>query len=194
MNVFDNQQQYAEEIFSKRTVGGEHIAKKTFEKCTFEKCRFLECVFTGCKFVDCTFKHSMVSAVKFVDCSFLETSFSDSKVIGVDWTKAAHLRALSFSTCDITLSNFSFLKLPSFVLTDCIAKEVSFLEADCTKANMEGTDFEGCIFSNTNLTSANFKRAFNYSIDFKNNTIKKATFSLPEAAALLRGLDIIIEE
>ncbi len=193
MSGFDDRQQFTEETFSKVTVGGENIAGKTFEKCAFEKCRILESVFTGCKFVDCTFKNSMLSAVKFVDCSFLETSFTECKAIGVDWTKATNLRALSFSKCDVTLSNFSFLKLPSFSLTDCVAKEVSFLESDCTKADMHGTDFDGCVFSNTNLTSANLKGAFNYAIDFNNNVIKKAAFSLPEAASLLRGLDIVIE-
>lgn len=193
MTAFDEQQQYTEKTFSKLTVGGENVAGKTFEKCAFEKCRILESVFTGCKFVDCAFKNSMLSAVKFVDCSFLETSFTECKAIGIDWTKATNLRALSFAKCDVTLSNFSFLKLPSFALTDCVAKEVSFLEADCTKADMHGTDFDGCVFSNTNLTGANLKRAANYAIDFKNNAIKKAAFSLPEAASLLRGLDIVVE-
>jgi fluoroquinolone resistance protein len=194
MGAFDERQQFSDETFSRLTVGGENIAGKIFEKCAFEKCRFLECVFTGCKFVDCTFANSMLSAVKFVDCSFLETSFADSKVIGTDWTKAANLRALAFSKCDVTLSNFSFLKLPSFSLTDCMAKEASFLEADCANANMEGTDFESCTFLKTNLTGANFKRAFNYSIDFNYNVLKKAKFSMPEAASLLQGLDIVIEE
>lgn len=193
MGAFDDRQQFSDEIFSRLTVGGENVAGKIFEKCTFEKCRLLECVFTGCKFVDCTFTNSMLSAVKFVDCSFLETSFSDSKAIGIDWTKAANLRGLNFSKCDVTLSNFAFLKLPGFVLKDSTAKEASFLEADCTNANMEGSDFESCTFSHTNLTGADFRHAFNYSIDFNHNVLKKTKFSMPEAASLLQGLDILIE-
>jgi len=50
------------------------------------------------------------------------------------------------------------------------------------------------VFNKTNLTGASLKRSFNYSIDFNYNIIKKAAFSLPEAATLLQGLDIVVEE
>jgi hypothetical protein len=43
------------------------------------------------------------------------------------------------------------------------------------------------------LTKADFRKAFNYGIDFKFNNLKKAKFSLPEAIALLTSLDIILD-
>ena len=86
------------------------------------------------------------------------------------------------------------MKVPNLVLKNSIAKEVDFMEADCSDANFEGTDFEKSKFHQTNLTKANFNNAFNYAIDFNNNTLKGAKFSMPEAVSLLRGLDIVLKD
>jgi uncharacterized protein YjbI with pentapeptide repeats len=78
-------------------------------------------------------------------------------------------------------------------VTNCTAKETDFTEADISEGNFEGTDFEGTRFLKTKLMKANFKNARNYSIDIRNNTIKGAQFSFPEAMSLLNGLEITID-
>jgi len=127
MGVFDKKQRFEDEKFSRISVSSETIAGKEFEKCAFDKCTFLECTFANCKFIDCSISNTMMSAAKFVGCSVMETSFADSKVTGMDWTKSANVRGLRFVKCDVSLSNFSFMKLPGFALEHCVAKEVSFL-------------------------------------------------------------------
>jgi uncharacterized protein YjbI with pentapeptide repeats len=78
-------------------------------------------------------------------------------------------------------------------MTDCEVKDADFAEADLSNGDFKNTDFEKTRFFKTNLSGADFKGARNYSIDARNNTLKKTRFSYPEVLTLLNSLDIIIE-
>lgn len=190
--VTDKTDSHYKETFSGLTLTNEKIKDKEFEDCIFEKCIFIECEFNVCRFLDCNFSGCSISANKPFNSQFTNIVFKDSKIMGFDWTKARNVRLLSFERCDISYSNFSYLKLPELKLIDCIAHEVNFNETDLTSGVFTKTDFSNSIFSSTNLTKADFRKAFNYGIDFNFNTLKKAKFSLPEAMSLLTSLDIIL--
>jgi uncharacterized protein YjbI with pentapeptide repeats len=123
----------------------------------------------------------------------VDSSFSGSKVIGLDWTKAQHIEGISFDNCQLNYSNFRMLKLKKLKMTGCEAKEADFTEADLSAGDFSNTDFEKSIFFKTNLNAADFTGARNYYIDARVNTLKKAKFSLPEALSLLDGLGVVIE-
>ncbi|MFH0773368.1 MAG: pentapeptide repeat-containing protein [bacterium] len=185
---------FYKETFTGITLTSQKIKNKEFENCTFEKCIFIECVFDTCRFIDSSFSGCSISANKPYNSQFINISFEDSKIMGFDWTKAKSIRLLSFKRCDISYSNFSYIKLPDLKIVECAAKEVNFNEADLTNGIFTKTDFSKSVFSSTNLTKADFRKAFNYCIDFTFNTVKKAKFSLPEATSLLRSLDIVLKE
>jgi uncharacterized protein YjbI with pentapeptide repeats len=131
--------------------------------------------------------------------AFSVTRFEDSKVIGVDWTRAdwAATRLgdpIGFSRCAINHSTFIGLRLPGIQITGCSAVNVDFREADLSKANFAGTDLSDSLFSNTNLTEADLSCARNYRIAPGQNTLKQAKFSFPEAISLLYSLDIVLTE
>jgi uncharacterized protein YjbI with pentapeptide repeats len=84
--------------------------------------------------------------------------------------------------------------MKSVILRKCIAREASFEEADLTGADCQETDFSGSRFNLTNLTEADFRGAFNYTISPPDNTLKKTKFSLPEAMSLLHALDIVLTD
>ncbi len=186
-------QNYFQEKISGLTDDGGKIQNIEFENCIFEKCIFIECIFDNCRFIDCEFSGCSISAGKPINSSFINIKFKDSKIMGMDWTKAKNARFLEFENCDISYSNFSFLKLPRLKLIKCISQEVNFCESDLSEAIFTNTDFSKSIFLNTNLTKADFRSAYNYGIDIHANKLKKAKFSLPEAASLLKSLDIEIE-
>jgi len=184
---------YYQEKFEKISSNSETISETEFEECEFSQCSFIDCKFEKCKFINCKFEECVISATKLTDSRFVDVEFKNSKVIGIDWTKAQHMQEVSFETCQLNYSNFRLLKLPKLKMTDCEIKETEFIEADLSEGNFTGTDFERSIFSKTNLFKANFKGAKNYYIDTKNNNIKKARFSLPEALTLLDSLGVVIE-
>jgi fluoroquinolone resistance protein len=184
---------YCQEIFSKTMLSGATLKEVTFEECEFKDCSFFECKFEKCRFLSCKFDGAIISVIDPVNSRFVETSFTNSKVIGVDWSKAQYLREISFENCQINYSNFRLIKLPKIKIIACEAKETDFSGADLSEGNFTGTDFEKSIFSKTNLTGANFKGAKSYYIDARNNIVKKAHFLLPEALSLISALDVVID-
>ena len=166
-----------------------------FEDCTFTECNFSDAKFDQCKFIDCTFTKCNLSLVKIAYSQFNDVSFENSKVIGVDWTKAswpnlALFSPIKFEQCIISDCSFFALELKELVLDMCKVHDVDFREGDFTQSNFSGSDFANSLFSKTNLSSVNFIDAINYHLDINNNTITKAKFSRHEAVNLLESLDI----
>jgi fluoroquinolone resistance protein len=188
-----DQEIYFQEKFSKLALTKEVIPYRTFEECEFASCSFVDCRFEKCKFLNCKFTDCILSAVIPMDCRISDLKFLRCKVIGMDWTKTQKVEGLDFSECQLNYSNFKLVKLPKMRMVRCEAREVEFIEADLSEGDFKNTDFEKSRFFKTNLTGADFKDARNYSIDVKNNIIKKARFSLPEAMSLLDGLEIKLE-
>jgi fluoroquinolone resistance protein len=184
---------YYQEKFSKLILTREVFNSLVFEDCEFNGCSFIECKFETSKFLNCVFKECILSAVAPADCRFDEVKFEGCKVIGMDWTKAYKVSDLEFNQSQINYSNFRFLSLSKIKITHCEAKEVDFIETDLSGADFQDTNLEKSRFFKTNLTEANFRRATNYFIDVKNNTLKKTHFSMPEAMNLLKALDIILD-
>lgn len=89
---------------------------------------------------------------------------------------------------------FTNLTLTQEAVTAVTFEECTFAETNLTGANCTHTDFTDSRFIHANLTKADFRGARNYNIAANLNTLKQAKFSLPEAVALLHGLDIILED
>jgi fluoroquinolone resistance protein len=189
---FVKEEYYREEL-SGLALDKEVITSRLFEECRFSACSFVDCKFEKCRFLNCKFTSCILSAISPVDCRFIEVEFQQSKVIGIDWTRAARAEDLVFIGCQINYSNFKMLKLPKIKITGCEAKEVDFIETDLTGGDFRNTDFASSRFFKTNLSEADFRGAKNYFIDTRNNILKKARFSLPEVLTLLSSLDIVIE-
>ena len=138
------------------------------------------------------------------NCVFVSAQFKQSILVGIDWTQAAwsgmdqSLLSVDeppkFEGCVLNHSTFIGLDLNEFQCKDCQALDVDFREANLAKADFSGTDLTKTIFQKTNLSHADFSRARNYHIQPQKNTIKKAKFAMPEAIALLYGLDIVMVE
>lgn len=187
--------EYWSESFQQKNVSGEVISAKEFEGCTFTKCDFTEATFNRCNFVDCEFIDCNLSLVKFDYSRFSDVSFRGSKLIGINWTKAAWSRLIfsspvAFYTSILNDSSFFGLSLHDLVLQECKAHNLDFREGDFSHANFTYTDLTGSFFNNNNLSGADFSEALNYDINLYKNTLKNAKFSRFEAIRLLDCLDI----
>lgn len=198
--VSDSETEYTGQVFKRLKHNGEEIAGKEFYDCTFADGSFAEATFRKCRFVTCKFQACDLSLARIFGSSFRETIFENSKVIGVNWTDAAwgpkkgFMNSIGFVQCVINYSTFSGLSQPKLKISGCVAKDVDFADADLTQADFTRTDLADSRFFHTNLTEADFTGATHYAISATLNTLKKTKFSLPEAMALLYGLDIILTE
>jgi fluoroquinolone resistance protein len=194
MNL-ENHSEYFSKIFDSLDAAGESLTEITFENCIFQQCNFSDAQFYKCKFVDCVFTASNLSNIKVDYSKFFDSSFKESKLVGVDWSKADWPRfnftsPISFNECIINDSSFFRLCLNELVLEHCKAQDVDFRSGTFTKAKFSFTDFTNSLFMKTNLREADFSEAENYDINIFNNDIKAARFSRHEAVRLLNSVDI----
>jgi uncharacterized protein YjbI with pentapeptide repeats len=191
--------EYEDSVFEGLELAGEEVRDKEFAGCTFTGCSFLETRFTACRFVECAFVRCDLSLCRVTDCSFTDVTFVESRAIGVDWTEALWpalglFQRIGFERCAVSHSTFDGLLLRGIKMTNSVAHDVDFAEADLTEANFAGTDFKESRFLHTDLTRADLQGATNYAIAPALNVLSKTRFSLPEAMALLYGLDIILTQ
>jgi uncharacterized protein YjbI with pentapeptide repeats len=194
-----NSHEYEEQLFfgvaaSERTFEDVRFVTCTFRHSHFDHASFLRCRFNDCAFIDCRLDLMNVTGSRFTDARF-----TDCRMQGVDWTRAhwSSIRLpamLHFQRCLLNDSSFFGLHLEGMKAIECRAIGVDFTEADCVEADFSGSDFQDALFRKTRLAGANFTDAINYRIDIFNNDIRRARFCMPEAAALLHGLDIDLVE
>ncbi|WP_199100113.1 pentapeptide repeat-containing protein [Dyella sp. ASV21] len=189
---------YDDATFEDMQANGGTLDGIRFRDCRFVRCQFSEATLAQCRFSDCEFRECNLSLAKLTGSGFDGSRFSDCKMVGIDWTRAYWPRvrtakALAFHRCVLNDSSFFGLDLRECVLTECRAVDVDFTDANCEAADFQGSDLRDSVFARTRLVGANFLDAQSYRIDLFNNDIRRARFSLPEAVALLDGLDIELE-
>lgn len=191
------EKEHSDRLFEGLELKGKDVTSKVFYACVFRNCDLTGVSFKFCKFSDCRFESCNLSLVKVRGSLFAGTFFRNSKLVGVNWTEASWPKIklscpLQFDGCLLTDSTFLGLSLAGALITRCRAKEADFREADLSKADLSHTDFSGALFGRTNLAGANLDQARNYAIRPADNIIKGASFSMPEAMALLYCMDIKI--
>jgi uncharacterized protein YjbI with pentapeptide repeats len=197
--VFEDRAPHVQETFTALKHQGSRLVGIEFDGCTFDHCNFARAVLSDCRFTSCRFVACDLSAMQVIASRFRDLKVEKSKLLGIDWTKADGMddrrapTALSFSECILDLSSFFGLNLRGAVIERCSSREVNFTEADMRDAVCAGTDFDGATFHRTDLEGADLRGALNYAIDPRLNKVKGGRFSLPEAIALLRGLDVVID-
>jgi fluoroquinolone resistance protein len=173
---------------------GTSLADHAYINCTFHNCNFTECILWNTKFTSCTFKACNLSLLKLEGCRLQEVQFIDCKIVGAEFFKCEK-RFFSIQAIHSSLHycNFSGLTMKHTSFQESRLTECQFIDTNLTEANFTMSDLPGTLFHNSDLTKANFCGAKNYEIDVRNNKIKKAKFSFPEAIGLLHGFDIDIK-
>jgi fluoroquinolone resistance protein len=194
-SLMDSQAHYADLTFKAVQLEQGEFVSSEFHDCVFVRCRFAGTTFRLCRFVNCRFRRCDLNLVQVPNSTFSLVHFEDSTVIGVDWTQADWSSAglgdpLGFTNSAINHSTFIGLRLSGMSLTDSIARDVDFREADLSRSDFCGTDLAESMFLKTDLTKADLSTARNYQIDPGQNTLTGAKFSLPEAMSLLHSMDI----
>ncbi|MBU2864759.1 pentapeptide repeat-containing protein [Reinekea forsetii] len=189
--------EYFSETFVDEALSGETLSHIEFDGCTFKECDFSSAVFDHCKFIECEFVRCNLSVVQLKASRFMDVVFKESKVIGVDWTRAAWSNVqlaspVAFEHSVLNDSSFFGLYLAELSVEHCKANDVDFREGDFNEANFSGSDLSRCLFDGANLNGANFTDADHYYIDINNCKLKKAIFSRTEAVNLLESLDIVL--
>ncbi|MEZ0539946.1 pentapeptide repeat-containing protein [Fibrella arboris] len=165
----------------------------------YELCRFTGCDFTRSDlsnnvFYDCDFIDCQLSGVKLTKTALRDVRFRNCKAEGLHFEHCNDfLFAVSFDTCVLTKSSFYKQKIKHTTFKKSILHEVDFMGADLTGAEFDDCDLRRAAFEHTILEKADFRTAYNYSLDPELNRLAKAKFSLSGVAGLLVKYDIAID-
>jgi uncharacterized protein YjbI with pentapeptide repeats len=170
-----------------------------FEGLEFDSCAFRGCVFSGAalkrwRLLDCRFEDCELTAAKLTASRLRGVAFKNCRAGGVNWSGASSLDDLAFEHCVLDHGVFTGAKLPRFSAVDCRVREADFGDADLRGAVLTGSELSGSRFFGADLSSADLRGARGYFIDARGTKLKKARVSLPEAVALLAGIDVILED
>ena len=200
MNTIESNEEYFQQtfnkyIYSQKTAQALSLSDSEFEDCEFNDCDFSTAIFTRCKFVNCTFNRCNLSLMKVPYSQFFEVDFVDSKLVGIDWTRATWpsfnlCSELTFTRCILNDASFFGLSLNELKLEECKLYEVDFREGDFANSVMTYCDFTNSLFMRTNLKNVDFSESENFTINILQNTVSKAKFSRYAALTLLEELDI----
>jgi len=132
--------------------------------------------------------------VNLESCRLHDVEFYECKIVGGNFHKCEKMFFFfKAEGCILISCNFSDLAMKRFSFRNSRIKECHFLRTELVDGDFRMADLLGTTFHECKLARADFRGASNYSIDPKNNDIKEAKFSLPEAASLLDHFDIIID-
>jgi len=183
----------ADQRFDKIDFTVKPLSKGEYENCTFTACNLSACDLSSNSFIECTFTGCNLSTANIAGVAFRDVHLKDCKMLGLHFETCDHfLFSASFEHCVLNLSSFYKMNLKKQSFKHCSLQEVDFAEADLTAAVFDHCDLLKASFDRTILEKSDFRTATNYSINPNNNKIKKAKFSMPEAAGLLDVFDVVI--
>lgn len=180
--------------YSKKDFTREPLPKGEYDNCTFQDCDLSNCDLSGFSFTECRFADCNLSLAKVSGAAFKEVKFNSCKLMGVHFEHCnSFLFSIDFEGCILNLSSFYQLSLKRCKFRESSLQEVDFTESDLSGVALVNCDLSGAIFENTILEKADFRSAFNYSMDPEVNRMKKARFSLLGVRGLLGKYGIVVE-
>ncbi|MEZ8142950.1 pentapeptide repeat-containing protein [Enterovibrio sp. FF113] len=187
--------EYYDQTFDKLELASQTLESTEFEECEFRDCQLSESAFRRCKFINCTFTRCNLSLMKVNHSRFSDVTFSECKLVGVDWTfaewPAYRVDAdMTFSKCIMNDTSFFGLTLRGLNLKECKLHDADFREGDFTDSSMTYCDFTNSVFMRTNLQNADLTESTNVSLSVLDNNVNAAKFSRYEALYLLEALGI----
>ncbi len=111
--------EYNNKRFTDEQIGPDGLEASVFFECEFKNCSFQGAILRDCRFVDSAFLGSDLSLVEIPGSTFSNVHFEDSKIIGVNWSRANWTlpflkERISFSRSVLDHSTFLGLKLRRF--------------------------------------------------------------------------------
>ena len=169
-----------------------------FHDCVFDGCDLHEARLLGCRFVDTDLLSCDLGLVDVAGSAFLGVTIENAHVVGVNWSAASfdanHRLEVDFKDAVLNFARFEGLDLRGRRFEGCTIHEALFercalVDASFRRSDLAGTQFVGC-----DLGGADLRKARGYRIDVRSNAVAGLRAWMPEAAGLLHGTGVVLEE
>ena len=125
-----------------------------------------------------------------LNSSFRHCQFTQSKLVGLNWSTCHSISEVLFDECLLNFSSFMDVHAPNTTFKNSSLIDCEFLQSIFKNSTFGGSDLRGANFSKADLSGCNFELANHYLIDPTNTKIKGARFKLPEALSLFHALGV----
>jgi fluoroquinolone resistance protein len=184
-----------DQTFDKSDFTESRMSAEEYDNCIFNNCNFAGTDLSGIKLIDCEFNGCNLSLAKLGGTVLRDIKFRNCKMLGLRFDDCSDFgMSFSFEGCQLNHSSFYKTKIKKTIFKDCDLQEIDFTGADLTSAALNNCNLLNANFDGTLLEKADFRTAYNYSIDPEKNKLKKAKFSMAGIAGLLDKYDIEIEQ
>lgn len=185
---------FQDQVFEKTNFSVQPLAKGEYENCRFDNCEMAEADLSGILFLDCIFTNSNLSLARLQKTGFNQVQFHHCKLLGLQFGDCNPIGlSLLFEHCLLDHASFYRLKLKKTIFRHCKLEGADFTETDLTESVFDHCQLLSATFDHTLLEKADFRTAYQYTIDPESNRVRKARFSLPEVTGLLNKYDIRID-
>ncbi len=156
---------------------GADLTRLTFEGCAFEAANLRNARFHDTRLTDCTF----------VGCDLLGVDLTV-----LDWPQFGLADPPAFVDCRMDHVDAHGLALDGIVLYGCARVEADLEGSALRGADLRHADLTGTRLSGTDLSEADLTGAVGYDLHPERTTTTGARVSLPEGAAILRALGLVV--
>lgn len=165
-----------------------------FDGCAFQNCDFSDVDLSGSEFEDCQFTDCNLSNLKSRKTALKHCEFTDCKLLGFRFDSCDRFNfSVAFSHCQLDHAVFFQCRMPRTSFSHCRLLQTDFAQADLSESDFDQSDLNGAIFDQTDLKGCDFTSAKNFSIDPRNNSLRKAKFHPSGLSGLLSAFQIEIK-
>jgi fluoroquinolone resistance protein len=170
----------------------------TFHDCVFDRCDLHAARFVDCRFVDTDFLTCDLALADVRGSAFLGVTIENAQVTGINWSTAFcdanHRLEVDFKDSVLSFSRFERLDLHARRIEGCTVHEALFDRCALNDASFRRSDLAGTQFLACDLSGADLRKARGYRIDVRDNVVVGLLAWMPEAAGLLHGSGVVVEE
>lgn len=164
------------------------LGGREFTSCSFRGCKAQETRWRGSRLDDCRFERCDLTRMQPRGMLAHDVHFTDSKLMGVEWTDLGQFPRLSFTDCVLDFASFVGLGLRKTGFIRCKIGEGNFFDADLRDADFAGSDLRGTMFRGCKLGKADFSAATGLLFDPTINEVRGVVIPLETAALLAMQL------
>jgi fluoroquinolone resistance protein len=179
-------------VFTGLDLRGADLGRKEFTGCRFVDCKAQETLWRGARLDDCRFERCDMTRMQPRGMLVHDVSFTDSKLMGVEWADLGQFPRLGFNNCVLEFASFVELSLRKAEFRGCRMGEANFLDADLREADFAGSELRGSIFRGCKLGKTDFSAATGVYFDPAENESRGAIVPIETAALLAMKLGLTV--
>jgi fluoroquinolone resistance protein len=180
--------------FTALDLQGLDLGAREFTGCSFHGCKVQETRWKGSRLDECRFERCDLTRMQPRGVLAHDVRFSDSKLMGVEWTELGQFPRLGFVDCVLDFASFVALSLRKTEFRGCKIEEANFFDTDLREADFAGCDLRGSMFRGCKLGKTDFSAATGVFFDPAINEARGAIVPIETAALLAMHLGLHVAD